>query len=118
MEQERTAIIQGYERALEISDRMLVHAEAREWQALIEHENLYLKSIDTLRTLDAKVTLDQPRREQKKALLDRLMDNDRRMSELLQGRLDELGGLLTEGRNRRRISHAYGAMATTSGVGS
>lgn len=118
MEQERASIIKGYEQALGISDQMLAHAEAMEWEALIEHENLYIRAIDTLRTLDAQVTLDPTRREHKKSLLERLMKNDRRLSELLQNRLEELGGLLSEGRNRRKISHAYGAMSRMKGAGS
>lgn len=117
MEHERASIIRGYERALEISDQMLAHAEAMDWQALIDYENLYLKEIDTLRTLDAKVTLDQPRREHKKSLLERLMTNDRRLGELLQNRLDELGGLLNEGRNLRKIGHTYGAVSKMKGAG-
>lgn len=117
MERQRTSIIKGYERALEISDQMLAHAEAMEWQALIEYENLYLKEIDTLRTLDAQVSLDQWRREHKKSLLDRLMKNDQRLSELLQKRLAELGGLLNESRNRRKIGHAYGAVSKMKGAG-
>ncbi|MFC0267346.1 flagellar protein FliT [Kushneria aurantia] len=115
MEETHSGIIQRYERTLALSEQMLEQAAAQQWETLIAHENRYLREIENLRTLDSRAALDSDRQDYKKELLEKLVDNDRRLGELLQGRLGELSELIEEGRNRQRIVGAYGVGSESPG---
>ncbi|REC96366.1 flagellar protein FliT [Kushneria indalinina] len=115
MEKKRALIIHGYERALELSQKMLGYADAGEWQQLIALEHDYLCEIDRLRIRDGQITLDSTRQTYKKEILARLLENDQRLHTLLQQRLAELSHLMGQGRVQQQVSRAYSAASAPLG---
>lgn len=111
METKRAAIIHGYEHALDMSEKMLGHASAMEWQELIELEHVYLCEIDQLRDLDGQVALDDDRRVYKRKILERMLSNGDQLRQLLQLKLAELSQLIDKNRMQQQVSRAYGEVS-------
>ncbi|WP_445621577.1 flagellar protein FliT [Kushneria sp. Sum13] len=115
MEKKSTLIIHGYERALRVSQQMLEHASAGQWQKLIELEHDYLCEIDRLRVRDEQITLDSERQAYKKEILAQLLENDHQLHVLLQQRLDELSHLMEKSRVQQQVNRAYSAVSAPMG---
>lgn len=115
MDEKRTLIIHGYERALRVSHEMLGHASTGQWQQLIELEHDYLCEIDRLRVRDGQVTLDSDRQAYKKEILAQLLENDHRLHALLQQKLAELSHLMEKSRVQQQVNRAYSAASAPMG---
>lgn len=109
VDQQAAALMEEYRRVIERSEHMVQRAQAGEWDALVSEGMDYLLRADELSALgDMRLSFSQ--RRERQVYLQRLLDNDRKIRERLDGRLKELGTLMAEEAQQissRAVSSAY-----------
>lgn len=112
-EGERNAdrLLAEYREAIAQSDRMLQQAQQGAWEALIDEGMDYLVLAGHL-SVQPDTYLSFTQRRERQVYLQQLLDNDRRIRARLDGRMQELGPLVEQERQRSRTSskqvlHAY-----------
>jgi Flagellar protein FliT len=102
------AIMQRYEKALELTRSMLEAAQKSEWQRLVELERERAILIDELRELDRDPGRDMRERERKRALLREIMQLDEQVELLTKDWMRELREVLGSISAEQRLSRTYG----------
>jgi len=102
-------IMQRYEKALELTRRMLDAAQKSEWARLVALEGERATLIDQLRALDREPPRDARERDRKRALLREIMQFDEQIEILTQDWMRELREVLGSISAEQRLSRTYGA---------
>ena len=101
--------MQRYEKALELTRRMLDAAQKSEWERLVALEGERATLIDQLRDLDREPSRDARERDRKRALLREIMQFDEQIEILTQDWMRELREVLGSISAEQRLSRTYGA---------
>lgn len=104
-----SGLMDEYRRIIEHSERMVRKAQEGEWDALVNEGMEYLVQAEQLSSVGDTLLSFSQRRE-RQVYLQRLLDNDRKIREQLDARLEELGTLMAEEEQRLRthkVSNAY-----------
>lgn len=104
-------LLAEYREAIAQSDRMLQQAKQGAWEALIDEGMDYLVLADHL-SEQSDTHLSFTQRRERQVYLQQLLDNDRRIRARLDCRMQELGPLVEQERQRaqtpsKRVLHAY-----------
>ena len=102
------AIMQRYEKALELTRSMLEAAQKSEWERLVALERERGALIDELRDLDRDPARDTREREHKRALLRETMQLDEQVEILTRDWMRELREVLASISAEQRLSRTYG----------
>lgn len=93
-----------------LSLAMLKLAHAGQWDELITHEITYVQLVE--RISQNPIPTAQPALiEQARFLLERVLNNERELKELLAIRMDELRNLIDQTTKQQSITSAYGKLS-------
>ena len=100
-------VIQSYQRLLELSNTMLVHARNDDWAALIESEVVYVSEVEKLQNYEVDAMLSEAQQEAKLELLRKLLEQDKEIRERLLARREELEKLISSASKKKQVEDAY-----------
>lgn len=104
-----SGLMDEYRKIIEHSERMVRKAQEGEWDVLVNEGMEYLVQAEQLSSV-GDTLLNFSQRRDRQVYLQRLLDNDRKIREQLDARLEELGTLMAEEEQRLRthkVSDAY-----------
>ncbi|MEJ5113088.1 flagella biosynthesis regulatory protein FliT [Erwinia billingiae] len=102
-----------YQHLLKMSQSMLSLAVAGNWDDLIDCEMKYLQSVEQVTHKKLPETLPRGLQGQIQSAIKQILDNESQLKSLLNGRMDELRGLVESSTHQRNISSTYGKMSNT-----
>jgi hypothetical protein len=103
------AIMQRYDKALELTRAMLEAAQKSDWDRLVALEKERSALIDQLRELDVDPARDAQDRERKRELIRDIMRSDEQIQILTQDWMRELREVLGSISVEQRLSRTYGS---------
>lgn len=103
------AIMQRYDKALELTRAMLEAAQKSDWDRLVALEKERSALIDQLRQLDVNPARDAQERERKRDLMREIMRSDEQIQILTQDWMRELREVLGSISVEQRLSRTYGS---------
>ncbi|WP_187775992.1 flagellar protein FliT [Salinicola corii] len=103
------SVVDQYRQLLETSNRMLALAREQNWEALVQCEAGYLVSLERLRAADSEGPSSDAEREEKRALLARILEQDAETRRALEARRDELSHLIGSSRRQQALGEVYQA---------
>lgn len=106
---DKKAILAVYDKVSGVMGLMLQAAEAADWDTVTELGPQCTAYMDALRTSDNHEGLTEEEMEYKMSVIRKILDDDRRIRELAQPWMKELGDLIHSSSNTRKINRAYGA---------
>ena len=106
---DKNAIITVYEKVSGVMGLMVQAAEASEWDMLTELESQCSAYVDVLKTSDSHEGLTEDEAMHKISIIRKILDDDRRIRELTEPRIKELGDLIRHTATERKINRAYRA---------
>jgi flagellar protein FliT len=105
---EKEAILAVYEKISGVMNLMVQAAEASDWDALTELEGHCSSYMDTLRLNDHHDGLSEKEVQYKMEVIQKILDDDRKIRELTEPWLKKLSELINHSANSRKVSQAYG----------
>ncbi len=106
---DKNAIITVYEKVSGVMDLMVQAAEANEWDMLTELESQCSAYVSVLKTNDSHEGLSEDEARHKISIIQKILDDDRRIRELTEPRIKELGDLIRHSATARKVNRAYRA---------
>lgn len=100
-------LLNSYQTVANITERMLEHARAHEWEVVITLSQDYaagIEAIKTLNTAENRALSDTAAMQQ---LLTKTLENDAKIRELAAPELERLGGLLGSTKLQKNVVQAY-----------
>lgn len=108
-------VIGAYRQLEARTSRMAALALQQDWDSLAGQEEDYVMAIAELAELEARVELDEPQRQEKRRMLERILAHNQETRRCLMRRRDELAGLMAAARCERDLDRSYGAHAGMHG---
>jgi flagellar protein FliT len=105
---DRKAILAVYDKVSGVMGLMVQAAEANDWDMVTELEPQCTAYVDALRASDNHDGLTEDEMQYKMSIIQKILDDDRRIRELLQPWMKELSDLICSSANSRRINRIYG----------
>ena len=90
----KTDVLALYATAADLTEEILLSAEANEWDAVVEIGKRYIQVIESIKLMGQVPEMDSTERARKYELLVRILDNDARTKSLTMPSLERLGRLL------------------------
>jgi len=106
---DKKAIFSVYEKVAGVMNLMVQAAEASDWDAVTALEPQCSAYVGALRTTDHHDDLTEEEMQYKMRVIQKILDDDRRIRELAQPWMKELSDLIHSSSNSRKIYRAYGA---------
>lgn len=100
-------LIASYELLLQQSKSMLELARRGDWVALLQEKSCGLIDAESLRQLEARVSLGQQEQLRKVELLEQILALDAEIRTHLLARRDELGRLILNSRRQHELNRTY-----------
>ncbi|QQE90557.1 flagellar protein FliT [Azotobacter chroococcum] len=100
-------LIASYELLLQQSKSMLELARRGDWAALLQEKSCGLVDAESLRQLEARVSLGQQEQLRKVELLEQILALDAEIHTHLLARRDELGRLILNSRRQHELNRTY-----------
>lgn len=97
-----------YQEVSEITAGMLEAARRGDWEELALLENECSSRIDALREKDASSPLTEIERRRKIDMIQRILDDDRQIRDIVTPWMAHLSGLINRSGTERKLNHAYG----------
>ena len=97
-----------YQEVARITDHMLSAAHQSDWDRLLELEAGCARCIESLRGCPVPAQLSESVRQQKIALLRRILTNDREVRKLTEPWMHRIGQLLEASQRQCNVVRAYG----------
>lgn len=94
-----------------LASQMLDAAQAGNWDAMTELQDVYLAHVDRLRGLPAEGPISETERAERFYLLERILGYDAAIRNLLMPQMARLAALLNSSRQQLGLHHAYGVPA-------
>ncbi len=103
------SILTCYQQILTLSNRMLALAEQADWVRLIELEQEYVSTVSKLPVVTEKspINITAFEQQQVKDCLQKILDNESTISQLLQVRMNELKGLISQSTRQKSVNAEY-----------
>ena len=98
--------LQHYELLLDLTSRMLEEARHAQWEQVVALSAEYLAAVEKLKGFPAPETADATT-EAQQDLLNRIIENDTKIQELVTPELQRLGGLLGDTKRHKNVVQAY-----------
>jgi len=102
-------VISLYEAMSDLSGQMLVAAQTRDWENLVELESHCAAHVQVLKDGEMVVSLDGPLRARKVKIIHEILAHDRAIRDLTTPWMAELANLINSAGTSRKLSAAYGA---------
>lgn len=103
-----------YHEAAELTARILVVAQAEDWDQVVLLGRQYVATIDTIRAMEELRPLTAAERARKHDLIVSILENDAATRELIEPALTRLGSLLGTMRRQQGLINSYGAQAVVA----
>ncbi|AHG22068.2 flagellar biosynthesis protein FliT [Chania multitudinisentens RB-25] len=101
-------LLATYQQIYNLSNQMIMLAQSRQWDALVELEITYIKAVEktagSIGIAGSSMTLQKIQRNK----LQQIINNETELKRLLQLRLDELKSLITQSSQQKEVNNAYG----------
>lgn len=107
------AILAVYEKVSGVMDLMVQAAEGGEWDLLAQLEMQCTAYVDSLRRSDHHEGLTEEDRQRKMQMIEKILDDNRRVRELTTPWMKQLTDLLQHSATSRKVHQSYGFNATT-----
>lgn len=101
----------NYEELLLLSEQMLDAAQAGNWTAFAESQQVYMAVVEKLRAIERDVPRSGEERNRRHALLEQILHYDARIRDVMAPQLANLSRMLGDSRRRMNLSNSYGALA-------
>ena len=102
-------VISLYQTVSDLTGKMLVAAQERDWENLAELESHCASHIQCLKDGEPVVALTGPVRARKVAIIHQILKHDRQIRDLTSPWMAELSALINSTGTSRKLSAAYGA---------
>ena len=102
-------VISLYETVSDITARMLVAAQSRDWENLVGLESDCASTIQVLKEGEPPAPLSGQSRTRKIAIIHKIMAHDREIRNLTEPWMAELAALMHNAGTERKLSRAYDA---------
>ncbi|MFD2190273.1 flagellar protein FliT [Pistricoccus aurantiacus] len=100
-------VVEYYEALLARSGRMLQAAREGDWETLLDEQSHYVIEIDRLSQYEPELELDESCRDSKSALVERILEQDVELRQLLEAKRDALGEMIGSSQRKRDLGKAY-----------
>lgn len=94
----------------ELTGQMVAAAHASDWEHLQDLEHRLTAHVAVLRASEGMVRLEGEQRAQKATLIKQMLDNDRKVRDLLTPWMAQLSRLINSTGTERRLVNAYGGV--------
>lgn len=102
-------VISLYQTVSDLTGKMLVAAQERDWENLAELESHCASHIQCLKDGEPVVALTGPVRARKVEIIHQILKHDRQIRDLTTPWMAELAALINSTGTSRKLSAAYGA---------
>ncbi|MEQ1813340.1 MAG: flagellar protein FliT [Candidatus Nitrotoga sp.] len=102
-------IITCYESLSVLTERMCEAAAHGEWDKLINIEQQRGRQVATMRLAEASAMLDEPTRQRKKQLIEKILADDTRIHRHTEKWLKQLQCIMQSNRQEQRLQQTYGS---------
>lgn len=106
-------LLKGYQQLMALSNRMLVLAQNAEWDELIAHEHTYVRLVENVAIDQDTSAFPAQLQYQIRPLLERVLDNESVILELLAARMEELRALVQTTAQQHKVASAYGRLSNS-----
>ncbi|HTJ92013.1 MAG TPA: flagellar protein FliT [Pararobbsia sp.] len=97
-----------YDAIIAVTVRMLDAARKDDWNQLFQLQGEYVRLVDEIRPIDARVALDEAERQRKHDLIRQILDNDAAIRDLASPRIARLSALIASDRQTIALRDMYG----------
>lgn len=96
---------------MSLSQKILHLAVNGQWDTLVEQEIVYVQSVEGLVNTPIPDEIDSVMRLHLRQILQEVMDNEAKVKQLLQKRMDELSSLMGQSLKQKSINTTYNEFA-------
>ena len=96
-----------YENVSEIVTQMVLAAEKSDWVQLARLEEQCSVQVESLNLMDTSVALEKEARENKINIIKKILSNDRKIRDITEPKIAQLGRLINNTGNQNSVSSAY-----------
>ncbi|AIU88912.1 flagella biosynthesis regulatory protein FliT [Pectobacterium odoriferum] len=104
-------LLKDYQQLLSLSQKILHLAVSGQWDTLVEQEIVYVQSVEGLVNTPIPDEIDSVMRLHLRQILQEVMDNEAKVKQLLQKRMDELSSLMGQSLKQKSINTTYSEFA-------
>ncbi|KFX12552.1 MULTISPECIES: flagella biosynthesis regulatory protein FliT [Pectobacterium] len=104
-------LLKDYQQLLSLSQKILHLAVSGQWDTLVEQEIVYVQSVEGLVNTPIPDEIDSMMRLHLRQILQEVMDNEAKVKQLLQKRMDELSSLMGQSLKQKSINTTYSEFA-------
>lgn len=97
-------LLKDYQQLLSLSQKILHLAVSGQWDTLVEQEIVYVQSVEGLVNTPIPDEIDSVMRLHLRQILQEVMDNEAKVKQLLQKRMDELSSLMGQSLKQKSIN--------------
>lgn len=103
--------INRWQRIALLSQSLLELAQRGAWDLLLQQEVTYLQSIEAVMEEQTPTGITRSVQERVTGYIRQTLDNEQILKSLLQQRLDELSGLISQSTRQKTLNNAYGRLS-------
>jgi len=104
-------LVSRWQRVALLSQSLLELAQRGEWDLLLEQEVTYLQTIEAVMKTQTPQGLQQSVHDLVACYLKQTLDNEVLLKQLLQQRLNELSGLISQSTRQQSLNSTYGRLS-------
>jgi len=104
-------LVSRCQRVALLSQSLLELAQRGEWDLLLEQEVTYLQTIEAVMKTQTPQGLQQSVQDLVAGYLKQTLDNEVLLKQLLQQRLNELSGLISQSTRQQSLNSTYGRLS-------
>ncbi|WP_318367721.1 flagella biosynthesis regulatory protein FliT [Enterobacter sp.] len=104
-------LVSRWQRVALLSQSLLELAQRGEWDLLLEQEVTYLQTIEAVMKTQTPQGLQQSVQDLVADYLKQTLDNEVLLKQLLQQRLNELSGLISQSTRQQSLNSTYGRLS-------
>lgn len=104
-------LVSRWQRVALLSQSLLELAQRGEWDLLLEQEVTYLQTIEAVMKTQTPQGLQQSVQDLVAGYLKQTLDNEVLLKQLLQQRLNELSGLISQSTRQQSLNSTYGRLS-------
>lgn len=100
-----------YQQLLVLSQSMLRLASEGKWDELIDQEVDYVSTVEKLAQTTREIAIPAHTQDQLRPVLRHILDNEAEVKRMLQTRMGELSGLISQSSRQQTLNSAYGKLS-------
>ena len=100
-------LISIYENVSNITAQMVNAAQHGDWALLSQLEEKCTLQVDAVKSVDTPVTMGKEEHEKKVRVIQKILEDDRKIRDITEPRLAQLGQLIRRSAIKRKLNNSY-----------